>query len=611
MKFSAIDFFVRVRNSFKGYRSQEMTLRRVWITSLLLTLTASAAQAKTKYQPPTALSPEQSALVQKAIAAEKVTIKQIQKHSPLVQTYIQNMRADQVLYAVPESDQYLLGRVDFGKSISDTSYSEQGNSKGLFKGSMKYVSGLTKAFKMQYISAGFMEMMFLDPISFDQQHYDFSYVRRDFLGAVRTLVFDVHPKPGTGSGRFTGRIWVEDQAGNIVRFNGTYTGGNQDDDSSSYFHFDSWRENLQPGLWLPVGVYVEETQKSSEHPVSFKAQTYIWGYSLKLPTHESDNESVKIDDVQDQSDNSADLSPLQAQRQWISQAEENVLDRLVQAGLLAPPSDFDKILEQVANNIIIGNNIQITDQIHCRVLLTAPLESLAVGNTIILSKGLIDVLPTEADLAAVLSFQLAHIVLGHHIDTRYAFNDRLLFPDEATFERIHMSHSDPDNELAAKKAIDLLNHSVYSNQLSQPGLFLNQLDARSKQLTALNTPRLGDSLLRPTGEPWLNGLMSKAPKLDMNKLDQVAALPLGSNLKIDAWDDKVIRLNTKAAPIMNARDKMPFEVTPVFFRLTRYAPPVTAAPTPAAGAAESTAPAVDTQQSAAPAQASASQPTPQ
>ena len=442
-----------------------------------------------------------------------------------------------------------MGRVDFGKSISDTAYSSDGGSShGMFKGSLKYVSGLTKAFKMQYISAGFMEMMFLDPISFDQQHYDFSYVRRDFLGAVRTLVFDVHPKPGTGNGRFTGRIWVEDQSGNIVRFNGTYTGGNRDDDSSNYFHFDSWRENLQPGLWLPVGVYVEETQKSDEHPVTFKAQTYIWGYSLKLPTHESDNESVKIDDVQDQSDQNQDLSPLQAQREWISQAEENVLDRLVQAGLLAPPSDFDKILEQVANNIVIGNNIQLPDTIRCRVLLTAPLESLAVGNTIILSKGLIDVLPYEADLAAVLSFQLAHVVLGHHIDTRYAFNDRLLFPDEATFERIHMSHSDADNELAAKKAVELLNHSVYANQLSQPGLFLAQLDARSKQLTALNTPRLGDSLLRPTGEPWLNALMAKAPKLDMNKLDQIAALPLGSQLKIDAWDDKVIRLNSKQAP---------------------------------------------------------------
>src|SRR5271154_550781 len=476
-----------------------MTLRRVWITSLLLTLTASVAQAKTKYQPPQPLSPEQSALVQKAIAAEKVTIKQIQKHSPLVQTYIQNMRPDQVLYAVPESDQYLLGRVDFGKSITDTSYSSEGNSKGLFKGSMKYVSGLTKAFKMQYISAGFMEMMFLDPISFDQQHYDFTYVRRDFLGAVRTLVFDVHPKPGTGSGRFTGRIWVEDQNGNIVRFNGTYTGSNQDDDSSSYFHFDSWRENLQPGLWLPVGVYVEETQKSSEHPVSFKAQTYIWGYALKLPTHESDNESVKIDDVQDQSEQSQDLSPLQAQREWISQAEENVLDRLVQAGLLAPPSDFDKVLEQVANNIVIGNNIQITDAIRCRVMLTAPLESLAVGNTIILSKGLIDVLPTEADLAAMLSFQLAHIVLGHHIDTRYAFNDRLLFPDEATFAKFNMNHSAIDNQTAAKKAAELFNASVYHDKGASVGLFFQALQMREKELTYLLTPRLGDSLIKPDG----------------------------------------------------------------------------------------------------------------
>ncbi|HEY4048260.1 MAG TPA: hypothetical protein VGM27_15465 [Acidobacteriaceae bacterium] len=585
-----------------------MTLRKFWITSLLLTFGLSAAQAKQKYQPPLPLSPEQAALVQKAIAREKVTVREIQKHSPLVQTYIQNMKADQVLYAVPESDQYLLGRVDFAKSISDQAYAEGGGSShGMFKGSMKYVSGLTKAFKMQYISAGFMEMMFLDPVSFDQQHYDFAYVRRDFLGSVRTLVFDVHPKPGTGNGRFSGRIWIEDQAGNIVRFNGTYTGGNGDDDSSNYFHFDSWRENLQPGLWLPVGVYVEETQKSDEHPVSFKAQTHIWGYSLKLPTHESDSESVKIDDVQDQSEQSQDLSPLQAQREWISQAEENVLDRLVQAGLLSPPSDFDKVLEQVANNIVIGNSIQLTDSIRCRVMLTAPLESLAVGNTIILSKGLVDVLPTEADLAAVLSFQLAHIVLGHHIDTRYAFNDRLLFPDEATFERIHMSHTDPDNELAATKAITLLNKSVYGPQLAQPGLFFEQLEVRAKELQALNTPRLGDSLLRPTGEPWLNGLVGKAPKLDMNKLDQTAALPLGSHLKIDSWSDKVISMHFAAAPILNARDKMPFEVTPVFFRLTRYEA-AQAQQQAAGGAGAAATPAVDTQQGAA--QASASTPNP-
>jgi hypothetical protein len=244
--------------------------------------------------------------------------------------------------------------------------------------------------------------------------------------------------------------------------------------------------------------------------------------------------------------------------------------------------------------------------------LTAPLESLAVGNTILLSKGLVDVLNSESTLASMLSFQLAHIVLGHHIDTRYAFNDRLLFPDEATFERIHMSHTDTDNELAAKKAIELLKHSVYSSQLGDPGLFLEQLEARSKELVALNTPRLGDSLLQADGTPWLSGLLTGAPKLDMNKLDQIAALPLGSQLKIDSWSDQVIRLNPKAAPIMNPRDKMPFEVTPVFFRLSRFdANPDQQQQTAAGNPGSSTAPSVDTQTGTAATAAQASnQPNP-
>ena len=61
--------------------------------------------------------------------------------------------------------------------------------------------------------------------------------------------------------------------------------------------------------------------------------------------------------------------------------------------------------------------------------------------------------------------ELAHIALGHHIDTRYAFNDRLLFPDEATFQRIDMYHSDHDNEEAAKKAKEYLQASMYKDQL--------------------------------------------------------------------------------------------------------------------------------------------------
>jgi Peptidase family M48 len=570
-----------------------MTLRKLWMTSLLLCFAVGSAEAKkeARFEPTTPLTAEQSALVQKAVAREKITIKEIQKRTPLVETYIQNMRPDPKLYAVPVSDQYLLSRVDFGRTFVDKSYEGDRQDKGLLKGSMKAITGLSKAFKLEYVSTGFMQMMFVDPVAFDQQHYDFTFVRRDFLGSVRTVVFDVHPKAGLGAGRFSGRIWIEDQDGNIVRFNGTYT-GNSEDESPRYFHFDSWRMNLQPDVWLPVAVYAEETQRSeSEKAIGFRAQTHFWGYSLKLPTHDSDNASIKIDDVTDKSDQSSDVSPLQAQRAWISQAEENVLDRLVQAGLLAPPSDFDKILETVTNNVVIGNKLALTENIKCRVVLTAPLESLAVGNTILLSKGLIDVLPYEEDLAAVLSFELAHIVLGHHIDTRYAFNDRLLFPDEATFQRINMQHSDADDSEAAKKAMELLNNSVYKDKLPNAGLFFEQLQARAKELTALNTPRLGDGLMRPDGTPWLSELMKGAPKLDPDKLDQIAALPLGSHLKTDPWDDRVIQLTVKPVPLLNARDKMPLELTPIILKLSRYTPPTApsaqpAAPTTGTAAAE-------------------------
>jgi hypothetical protein len=238
--------------------------------------------------------------------------------------------------------------------------------------------------------------------------------------------------------------------------------------------------------------------------------------------------------------------------------------------VLAPAGDFDKVLETVTNNLIIGNNLNLPDAVHCRVLLTTPLESLAVGNTILLSRGLVDVLPYEEDLAAVLSFQLAHITLGHHFDTRYAFNDRLLFPDEVTFQRITMNHSEGDDAVAARKAIEFLHHSVYLDHLSNAGLFFAQLQNRSKELKALTTPRIGDSLLNADGIPWLIDLARASPRLDIHDLSQVAALPLGSHLKIDAWDDRVFQLKARPLPLLNAQDKMPFELTPVLLRLTRY-----------------------------------------
>ena len=552
-------------------------LRNTCSAMLLLSLyTFSCPAKKPRITPPAPLTPAQAALIDRAMIHEKAMVKELQKRTPLVQTYIQNMKPDLRLASVPASDEYMLSRVDFGKAFEADGYRQKASRKGLFKGSTGALIHLSTALGLntEYMPTGFMDMMFIDPVNFDREHYDFGFVRNDFLGAVHTQVFDVFPRENSGLGRFSGRIWIDDQEGSVVRLNGLFS-GNAILDRTRYLHFDSWRTNLQPGIWLPAEIYVEETHGNKmDGDPDLRARTSFWGYSLKLPSHDSENATIQIDNVIDNSDASQDVSPLQASRAWVSQAEANVLDRLVQAGVLAPPSDFDKVLETVTNNLIIGNNLVMPDTIHCRVLLTAPLESLAVGNTILLSRGLIDVLPYEEDLAAVLSFQLAHVVLGHHIDTRYAFNDRLLFPDESTFQRITMNHSEADNRLAAEKAIVLLKNSVYHDHLSNAGLFFAQLEDSAGQLKALTTPRLGDSLLSGDGTPWLAELTKTSPKLDIDKLDQLAALPLGSHLKVDAWDDKVLQLNVRPLPLLSAREKMPFEVTPVFFRLTRYTDPL-------------------------------------
>ena len=562
-----------------------MVSRTLGLLALSTSLALSPAFAKKEKAlqlPP--LTPDQKQLVTKAMAQEKETVKQIAKHTPVVQTYIQNMRPDPVEYQVPVSDQYIIGRVDFGKTFSDEQYDARATKRGLLHGSLQYVTGLSKAFELSYSPTGFMDMMFIDPAGFDFQHYDFTFVRREFVGNVRTSVFDVKPSKKAGAGRFFGRIWIEDREAHIVRFNGTYT-SNPNDEDTHYYHFDSWRSNLQEGLWLPSVIYTEESDHAAAaHAKGFKAQTSFWGYSLKLPQGTTENASVEIENAQDQSQNSQDVSPLQAQRLFVTQAENNVLDRLVQAGLLAPASGFDKVLEQITNNIIIGNNLQLPSDIHCRVMLTQPLESLAVGNTILLSKGLVDVLPSEEDLAALLSFELAHIVLGHHIDTRYAFNDRLLFPDESAFERINMNHNDADNAAAAKKAVELFNNSVYKDKAGNVGLFFAEVTSREKTLTSLLSPRLGDPVIQPNGTPWLEALGKGQSKLNVSDIHQQAALPLGSHLRTDSWDDKIIALNAPAPLITNASDKLPLEVTPVYLRL-QYYQDASATPAPAAPSA--------------------------
>jgi hypothetical protein len=518
-------------------------------------------------------------VVDRVIEREHALMEMLKTRTPLVETYLQNLKFEPQLGPAPVQDHYFLGRMNLGETVDRRDYLSKDTS---FESHL--LGGFTKLFKFEYKPMGFSWMIYVDREDFNRQTYDFKYVRREFLGDVRCIVFDVSHKKGNGNGRFRGRIWVEDQSYNIVRLNGLYEPRPR---NAYFFHMDSWRLNLIPGYWVPAYIYSEEGDfsNSSKDKITFKAQTRLWGYELKESARNSELTQVLVDStVKDESQAAQDASPLQAQWRWQQQAGDNVIERLQNAGLVAPAGEVDKVLETVVNNLLTTNNIELPGPVHARVMLTLPLETFSAGNTIVVSRGLLEVLPDEASLAMVLSRELAHIILGHNLGSKYAFSDRMLFSDESTYLNLGFRHVPEEETEADENAIELLKNSPYAQKLNTPGLFLREVSARGPALSALLTPHLGTGFTNRKGAiDRMVMLMNSAPALDPNKLDQIAALPLGGRVKLNAWDDHVELIKTMPMSITAARHKMPLEVTPFFPWLTRSA--AVGSPTATANAA--------------------------
>jgi hypothetical protein len=525
------------------------------------TVAPSDAPAQSSDLPPAAVTLNE--VLDHVVQREHLFMAQMRHMHPLVETYLQDLKNDSSGNGIPVKDQYFLGRLDMSEGPEDVSFVGQ---PGF---GHRMLGKLTGIYSLRFLPMGFAQMVVLDS-DFQKRYYDFNFVRREFLGELRCLVIDVHPKEGQKTARFMGRMWVEDQDYNIVRFNGTYS---PQPKSNFYFHFDSWRLNMRPGMWLPAYVYTEETNFKTgvTKSLHFKGQTRLWGYDLKGLAKSEEFTQILVDSpqsVKDQSDAAADASPVIAQRMWERQAEENAVERLQKIGLLAPSGEVDKILSTVVNNLLVTNNIDLQGDIHCRVLLTSPLESFTIGHTIVMSRGLLDVLPDEASLAMVLAHELSHIVLGHNFDTRLAFNDRLFFPDEESFRRLDFKRNSETEEAADVKAAELLKNSPYKDKLGNAGLFLKALQQKGPDLPNLIRPHLGNSFSDGRNTRMAT-LVAASPTLDEKRLDQIAALPLGGRIKIDPWSDQVELSKAKPVALTSTREKMEFEITPFFPYLTR------------------------------------------
>src|SRR5258708_4372454 len=507
-------------------------MRKVSTAIFVLILSGLGAIAATAAPAPADQPRTMSDVSDRVITNENRANQQIKQYSPLVETYIQNLKPDKELGYTPAGDKYFLGRADFSKGVALVSLTDT-NSKGkkIFGSIGNFFS-----FALQFLPDGFLQMIFIDTNGFDKQHYKFDYVRREFLGEVRCLVFDVTPQDKGGKGRFLGRIWVEDQDFNIVRFNGAYGGGGH---SSWYFHFDSWRTNVQPGQWMPSFVYSEEKDLhyAMAKKLDFRAQTRLWGYNLGHASQEQEMSKILVETpVQDDTKTANDLTPIQAQRSWDRQAEDNVIDRLERIGLIAPKGEVDKVLETVVNNLEVTNNIDIEPDVRCRVMTTTTLESYTVG----------------------------HTVLGHRLDSSLAFFDQLLIDDKETFRHFGFARTLDEEKAANAKAIQLLNNSPYKNQLGNAGLFLTALTRRAKEIPNLISPHLGDRV------PVIGDLKSSMPADQKQNPQMVVALPIGGGVKLDPWNDKLELIKSKPVGAVAEREKMPFEVTPFMPYLIRF-----------------------------------------
>jgi hypothetical protein len=544
------------------------------VLALLLAALPVAAQeppAPAQEQAPAQTISAVDQVVDRIIATEKANVEKLRSYSPLIEAYVQELRPDAELSRAPQRDHYFLGKAVLSKGVVFSRMNKHTSSwwRRAF-GPMNIFSR-----RIEYYPAGFVQMIYVDPYRLGRENYDFKYVRREFLGEVRCLVFDLKPKKNAPRGSFLGRIWVEDQEFNIVRFNGIFTGSKP---GSMFFHQDSWRVNAAPGQWLPAYIYSEESQGNPRWyqgaRANFKAQIRLWGYNLSQAAQEQEFSQLLIEaenPVRDQSETAPDRSPVEAQRLWDRQAEDNVLERLQSAGLLSPAGEVDKVLDTVLNNLVVTNNLYIEPPLRARVLLTSRLEAFTIGHTVVLSRGLIDVLPDEASLAAVLAQQLGHLTAGHQVDGNYAFLDRFLFPDEQTLKQLNFARSEEQLAQAAAKGHELLQNSPYKDQLEKAGLFMATLNHRALELPALIHPNLGSGVFSQ------QELMANAPQLEMSNVQQVSALPLGSRVKVDPWSSQASLVQAKPVTLLSAREKMPFELSPFMLYLTRYRTPEAAA----------------------------------
>lgn len=459
-------------------------------------------------------------------------VKTLRQYQPVIEVYVQDLSSDNNPGSALATDHYFLGNATLG--LGTAQEPSKGNKE---KHHEAKLGGLSDVFPKESVLDGFSRTTSLDSEDFDRQHYHLDYVRREFLGKVRCLVFDVTPLSSVHGDHFAGRIWVEDQTYTIVRINGGLVPGEHP--KGFRLRYDSWRVNVAPGVWVPDYVYAAEAEAGDMflHHVRFQAQVRLWGYNSK-----------RVGDV----DRSAEASERARERE----TEAMVMDSMETAGLLAPVGSVDKVVCTVVNNFEVTNNLDIEPDVDCRTLLTSTLESFTVGHTLVISRGLLDVLPDEASLAVVVAHQLGHILNGNALGDLGAVNRWTVLPPEDSFNHFGLALDPHAEEAANVKARELLEKSPYKDKMGTAVLFFGLIDSDARTLSNLISPEVASEV--PLAKQWTG--VAAVPAT--GKGQPIAALPLGSRIDLDPWSDEVQFMTAEPISLAAGHERQPFRLSP-------------------------------------------------
>ena len=451
--------------------------------------------------------------VKRVFARERATIEYLSTKRPVLETYLQTTRDDG---QPSHGDLYFLGEWDLSPASRSDSHVRPA-SLALAAGQHERSFGSLWGLSYTADPVGLSEMFFVDLVHFTSTEYLVAYEKEETIAGIRCAVFIVQPIPANAPGRVMGRIWVELESASIVRIHGKYTRDLNPLEGGS--EFDSWRWRTSSGFWVPSYAYSESTEPNPAAnliQLRMRMSTLVWGYERQV-TNLDPGSATPAPVLRSRLDPASKNAPEPKIVRWL---DEN--------GLLAHSGNVDQSVCNVARALMAASGLP-PRPISCRVLMTSPLESFTVGQTIVVSRGLLDLVPDEPSLAAVIAHEVAHVLLGYTDPPPVDAVGNIFMsgvPKELRF------HGNAGHERAARLlAAQLVRSSPYADTLDRLMEFAAAIGARRKDLRHEFRARFGGDIA--------DELVALAGVVNTGREVHPGALPLGSRIELDPSSNEI------------------------------------------------------------------------